>query len=162
MRRRKLCEENVIKDEGNNPFLSPKRKTLDDRYIPPLIPNDQKLKYAQDCKNVNEDGSSVLEISTPKLLFATPSSSIKTPSKRTERDAKEWERLMASPSLFYASRDIKKQVKRRGISKTPDLVLDAPNALDDFYTRLIDWSCTGNMLVALAEDCYVWNKVKVV
>jgi hypothetical protein len=71
---------------------------------------------------------------------------------------KEWKRVMASPSLFYASRNARKR-KQREISKTPDLILDAPNAIDDFYTRLIDWSITGNMLVALAEECYVWNKV---
>jgi hypothetical protein len=153
MRPRKLSsQEKLVKDEANNPFLSPKRKSLDDRYIPPPIPKKEKLQYMADCKNSTET-------TTPKLLFATPFTSKKTPSKRTERDLKEWERLMASPSLFYSSRDIVRQPKRRGISKTPDLVLDAPNALDDFYTRLIDWSSTGNMLVALAEDCYVWNKV---
>lgn len=152
----KAKDAQVIKDEGNNPFLSPKRKKEDDRYIPPLIPNEQKLKYISDCKNQ--------ESSPPRLLFASPSTStptgLRTPSKQKERDMKEWKRVMASPSLFYASKDTRKQSRQRIISKTPDLVLDAPNARDDYYTRSIDWSVTGNMLVALAESCYVWNKVR--
>ncbi len=68
---------------------------------------------------------------------------------------------MAYPSLFYAGNNciLEEKSKMRDISHSPDIILDAPNARDDFYTTLLDWAPTGNLMVGLDRECYIWNRV---
>lgn len=147
-----------------NPFLieesigpvkkrAKRERASSDRYITPSAAPQSIQKYARDCKMSSTD-----LLSTPtKSGYLYPITPTATPSKKGV--VREWNRLMAQPSLFYARTPKSQKSARRGISRTPDLVLDAPGARDDFYTRLIDWSPSGNMLVGLGGICYVWNKV---
>ena len=85
-----------------------------------------------------------------------------TPSKKHESVMKDLERIaMANPSLFYASqKNSSAGIKQRiqDIAKTPEMVLDAPNFRDDYYTTLLSWGPNGNMLVGLNDECFLWNQ----
>ena len=43
------------------------------------------------------------------------------------------------------------------LSNTAFKVLDAPNALDDFYLNILDWSSTDLISIALLESVYLYN-----
>lgn len=47
--------------------------------------------------------------------------------------------------------------KTRKISKIPFKVLDAPFLQDDYYLNVVDWSCTDNLAVGLANAAYMWG-----
>lgn len=97
-----------------------------------------------------------------KSIISTPS----TPSKKHALLMNDWKKIaIANPSLFYAQKPFSSAAsyplpsKPRDISQSPDLVLDAPKARDDYYTTLLDWAPSGNLMVGLDTDCYIWNKV---
>ena len=50
----------------------------------------------------------------------------------------------------------------RLISRSPASILDAPDARDDFYTRLLDWSSDDHIAVALGSQAYLWKKGRTV
>lgn len=118
-------------------------------------------------------GSSVVSASYFPTPLSTSSKGLTrtlnqpTPSKKHESVIKDLTRIaMANPSLFYANPAVSRNktnlysVKQRlqEIAKTPEMVLDAPNVRDDYYTTLLSWSPTGNMLVGLDHECFLWNQ----
>ncbi|XVF55932.1 hypothetical protein PTKIN_Ptkin06aG0075400 [Pterospermum kingtungense] len=52
------------------------------------------------------------------------------------------------------SRPIKKM---RHISQTPDLKLDAPHILDNYYMNLLDWGHNNVVAIALNHQIYLWD-----
>ena len=45
----------------------------------------------------------------------------------------------------------------RHIPSAPERILDAPALVDDYYLKLLDWSCTNTLAVALGPTVYCWN-----
>ena len=45
----------------------------------------------------------------------------------------------------------------RHISSAPEKILDAPALVDDYYLKLLDWSCNNTLAVALGPSVYMWN-----
>nr|CAG8473425.1 6731_t:CDS:2 [Entrophospora candida] len=50
--------------------------------------------------------------------------------------------------------NIKKLIKKRIISANPDLVLDAPRMINDYYLNLLDWSNKNMVAVGLDKNVY--------
>lgn len=50
-----------------------------------------------------------------------------------------------------------RSIGRSPISSTPELVLDAPGMMDDYYLNLLDWSDENILAVGLADCVYLWN-----
>ena len=46
----------------------------------------------------------------------------------------------------------------RTVQMKPQLILDAPALLDDFYLNLIAWSVRQVMAVALLHEVYLWKE----
>jgi len=45
----------------------------------------------------------------------------------------------------------------RHIPSAPERILDAPGLVDDYYLKLLDWSCNNTLAVALGPTVYMWN-----
>lgn len=45
----------------------------------------------------------------------------------------------------------------RHIPSAPEKILDAPALVDDYYLKLLDWSCNNTLAVALGPSVYLWN-----
>jgi len=45
----------------------------------------------------------------------------------------------------------------RHVPSAPERILDAPALVDDYYLKLLDWSCTNTLAVALGPTVYCWN-----
>ena len=45
----------------------------------------------------------------------------------------------------------------RHIPSAPERILDAPALVDDYYLKLIDWSCANTLAVALGPTVYCWS-----
>ena len=45
----------------------------------------------------------------------------------------------------------------RHIASAPEKILDAPALVDDYYLKLLDWSCNNTLAVALGPSVYMWN-----
>ncbi|CAJ0828234.1 507_t:CDS:2 [Entrophospora sp. SA101] len=50
--------------------------------------------------------------------------------------------------------NIKKLIKKRIISANPELVLDAPRMINDYYLNLLDWSNKNMVAVGLDKNVY--------
>jgi cell division cycle protein 20 (cofactor of APC complex) len=45
----------------------------------------------------------------------------------------------------------------RHIPSAPERILDAPSLVDDYYLKLLDWSCANVLAVALGPTVYLWD-----
>lgn len=61
-----------------------------------------------------------------------------------------------SRGLFERNRSTVVRPSRRHIPQSPELILDAPDLLDDYYLNLLDWSSSG-LAVALGDSVYSWQ-----
>ena len=43
------------------------------------------------------------------------------------------------------------------VPKAPELILDAPQIINDFYLNILDWSPTNLLAVALHSSVYIWD-----
>ncbi|KAG9392811.1 Cdc20 [Carpediemonas membranifera] len=59
-------------------------------------------------------------------------------------------------SLGHSNSQIQKELSRP-ISKAPIRSLDAPEAVDDFYSHTLDWSSKNVIAVALGPSVYLYN-----
>ncbi|CAJ0906005.1 1832_t:CDS:2, partial [Entrophospora sp. SA101] len=48
-------------------------------------------------------------------------------------------------------------IKNRIIPTNPELILDAPGIVDDYYLNLLDWSNKNMVAIGLNEGVYLWN-----
>lgn len=159
-------------DTQNNPFLSdgPPEKRIrpekpqwaGDRFIS-YIAKENKLKYREECKRIEKLSKESLCTPVKTLSFQK---ALPTPpaSRKHARAMSDLVRIMETPSKQspYSTNDHLQITHRREVSRTPDMVLDAPESRDDYYCKLIDWSIDGNLLVGLGAACYSWNKVCII
>lgn len=61
--------------------------------------------------------------------------------------------LYSTPAL----RMLKRRISGHAFPIIPELVLDAPGMIDDFYLNLLDWSDQDILVVALSDTVYLWN-----
>lgn len=61
--------------------------------------------------------------------------------------------LYSTPAL----RMLKRRISGHTFPTIPELVLDAPGMLDDFYLNLLDWSDQDILVVGLSDTVYLWN-----
>ena len=61
--------------------------------------------------------------------------------------------------LYSCSSKTKNQPKQktRSISTQPELTLEAPNLVDDYYLNLLDWNCNNVLAIGLANEVFLWN-----
>lgn len=59
-------------------------------------------------------------------------------------------------NLEESEREVKPQ-KQRYISETAEKVLDAPEAVNDYYLNLLDWSAKNTVAIALNRAVYLWD-----
>ena len=46
------------------------------------------------------------------------------------------------------------------ILQSPDRTLDAPELIDDYYMKLLDWSTRNVVAITLKNTVYMWNASK--
>ncbi|KAG9395744.1 Cdc20-like [Carpediemonas membranifera] len=90
-----------------------------------------------------------------------------SPAVKAYHDALEHSITMTPPvtprwtdelqTLCSQSRQIRETIDRRRINKHPITSLDAPGAVDDFYSHTLDWSDKNILAVALGDTAYLWN-----
>lgn len=61
-----------------------------------------------------------------------------------------------SPHLRAATDNTVPCTKQRKLEQQPIRVLDAPGLKDDFYLKLLDWSCKNVLAVVLEDSVYFW------
>nr|TKR83973.1 hypothetical protein D5086_0000260060 [Populus alba] len=59
-----------------------------------------------------------------------------------------------SSSSVHSSKPVKPQ---RHIPQRPEMTLDAPDIMDDFYLNLLDWGNNNVLAIALGTTVYLWN-----
>lgn len=62
--------------------------------------------------------------------------------------------------LYSCSSNLKKSsktTKARHISSQPELTLEAPNLVDDYYLNLLDWNCNNVLAIGLRNEVFLWN-----
>lgn len=59
-------------------------------------------------------------------------------------------------NLEEPEREVKPQ-KQRYISETAEKILDAPEAVNDYYLNLLDWSAKNFVAIALNRAVYIWD-----
>ena len=62
-----------------------------------------------------------------------------------------------TPGDFYRSTLARTFDMGKRYSVDPQLILDAPGMMDDFYLNLLDWSSTNLLAVGLKDCVYLWN-----
>ena len=109
------------------------------------------------------------------IAYSSLSSPMKSPtgtlSQQHTRNTLDLQRIMSTPTkqgrFPLAIQDTidlsiydKTPNRPRVIPTNPYVVLDAPNARDDYYVNVLDWSCHGTLLVGLSNDAYLWTQVE--
>ncbi|KAI8897392.1 WD40-repeat-containing domain protein [Globomyces pollinis-pini] len=118
---------------------------VQDRFIS-TIPKESQIQYRLNSTN---------DIKTPHKSYLygdTPTAS----SSKYAFALAELNKIPPTPSK--KERKVRYSNLNRIISHSPDLVLDAPLARDDFYCTLLDWSVKDDLLVALDKACYLRSK----
>jgi len=61
--------------------------------------------------------------------------------------------------LYSCSTKTKKSKAKatRTIASQPELTLEAPNLVDDYYLNLLDWNCNNVLAIGLHHEVFLWN-----
>jgi WD40 repeat protein len=135
-------------EKDENPFISNVKYSKEYKLASPKTPKndrfisagERRIREALFRDSLRETNS---EASTPtkplyKNVMLTPSSKRKsistTPIKQTQRM----------------------------ISKTPEMILEAPGARDDYYCSLLDWSSRDQIVIALDQKCILKKKSEII
>ena len=63
-------------------------------------------------------------------------------------------------AIYSCSTRVKKSsssAPTRHIATQPELTLEAPNLVDDYYLNLLDWSCQNVLAIGLRNEVFLWN-----
>ncbi|KAJ3257099.1 ubiquitin-protein transferase activating protein [Boothiomyces macroporosus] len=89
----------------------------------------------------------------PSLKFSSNVPPVLTKHSQALADLNRIMSVPSRKSLKHVSKEFK-----RIIPNSAEMVLDAPNARDDYYCSLLDWASSGDLLVGLANQSFLWNK----
>lgn len=132
----------------DNPFLS-NQKLIKEFKL--KTPNDRFIGKPKQKKKLSTIESNFFYNLTPSNGGESSVDLLRTPqSKRI--------RILATPP---STKNTRLNTNGRMISRTPDLVLDAPGVRNDYYSSVLDWSSRDDIVVALDKQCILWNRKNV-
>lgn len=65
----------------------------------------------------------------------------------------------AKTSSIGSLRSSQQAQPNRRISSVPEIILDAPGIVDDYYLNVVDWSAMNKVAIALGQSVYMWDSL---
>ena len=128
-----------------------------DRFIPQRNALDVNLSNHLLTKE-NQDGSRTPPMykDLAKKLFNAPEGNKILAFKQKAPLPKDSDSEM---KVLYSCSSKPKAVKKtqRHVSCQPELTLEAPNLVDDYYLNLLDWNCNNVLAIGLQNEVFLWN-----
>ena len=129
-----------------------------DRFIPKRNTIDVDMSHhLLTDENVDSSRNAHMYKNLEKSLFTSEGKKVltfkqKAPTpKNAENDMKV---------LYSCSANVKKSTKTqkaRHVASQPELTLEAPNMVDDYYLNLLDWNSQNILAIGLRNEVFLWN-----
>lgn len=166
---RKLSTRNTF---SKSPLGSPTRSPMKskagtpDRFIPKREAGDVALKHylltnnEDNASNVSPAQKAYNDSVARSVLNHDASSparilSFQSPKKR-QREVESYEQTLR---CLHRKKAFPTNVSlaSRSLPKSPEMILDCPDIVDDYYLNLLDWSNDNVVAIALNSAVYLWN-----